>query len=531
LAASVCLLGGAGGTSSAAAKAPKHVVVFHGYRVAVPASWPVFDLSSHPSVCVRFDRHALYLGNPSPDARCPAHVVGQTEAILVRPRAGKVAVTASWRKHRSTIKRALPGRSLASAKVDRPRRAPSPAPSPAAASRAAVYTGLGFDTCAAPSSAAMAAWGSSPYRAVGIYIGGENRGCAQANLNPGWVRDQVAAGWHLIPIYVGLQASGACSCSAIDPNKAAAQGAAAASTAAGQAQALNIPAGNPIYFDMEAYTRGGARTSTVLTFLSAWTSRLHQLGYVSGVYSSAASGIADLVDSVGTGMVEPDDIWIANWNGKRSTSDPYVPASDWPNHQRLHQYEGGHNETHGGVTINIDGDYLDGDTADTNTAGDPGAPETVSARAGDHSASVSFSAPPADASDPITGYTVTSSPGGITATGLTSPIIVSGLANGTSYTFTVTATYASGTTASSSPSNAVTPHRPGAVCVVPRVKGLSIARARGALHRSKCSLGKVRRPRHRVHHRVLRVTRQHPNAGKRLAKHARVDVTAKWRRR
>ena len=45
----------------------------------------------------------------------------------------------------------------------------------------------------------------------------------------------------------------------------------------------------------------------------------------------------------------------------------------------------------------------------------------------------------------ITGYTVTSSPGGFTATGATSPLTVTGLTDGTPYTFTVTATNSVGT--------------------------------------------------------------------------------------
>jgi hypothetical protein len=53
-------------------------------------------------------------------------------------------------------------------------------------------------------------------------------------------------------------------------------------------------------------------------------------------------------------------------------------------------------------------------------------------------------------------YTATSSPGGITGTG-SSPILISGLTNGTSYTFTITATNANGTSAASSASNNVTP--------------------------------------------------------------------------
>ena len=118
--------------------------------------------------------------------------------------------------------------------------------------------------------------------------------------------------------------------------------------------------GSPIYFDMEAYTRTSSATAATLAFLEAWTEKLHALGYVSGVYSSSASGIADLADQIGTGYDLPDDLWFANWNGQPSTADPYVPANAWTPHQRIHQYRGGHDETYGGVTINIDNNYVDG---------------------------------------------------------------------------------------------------------------------------------------------------------------------------
>ena len=90
------------------------------------------------------------------------------------------------------------------------------------------------------------------------------------------------------------------------------------------------------------------------------------------------------------------------------------------------------------------------------TKGPAGAPTIGTATAGDASASVTFTAP-SFSKLPITSYTVTSSPGGITGTGASSPITVSGLSNATAYTFTVTATHANGASAASAASNSATP--------------------------------------------------------------------------
>ncbi|WP_397609019.1 Ig-like domain-containing protein [Shewanella algae] len=87
----------------------------------------------------------------------------------------------------------------------------------------------------------------------------------------------------------------------------------------------------------------------------------------------------------------------------------------------------------------------------------PGAPTSVSAVASDASATVSFSAPASTGGAAISSYTVTSSPGGLTASGAGSPLTVSGLSNGTGYSFTVSASNTAGTGPASSPSNTVTP--------------------------------------------------------------------------
>ena len=102
----------------------------------------------------------------------------------------------------------------------------------------------------------------------------------------------------------------------------------------------------------------------------------------------------------------------------------------------------------------------------------PGAPTIGTATAGNAQTIVAFTAPASNGGSPITGYTVTSNPGNITGTGSTSPITVTGLTNGTAYTFTVVATNANGNSLPSSASNSVTPSTvPGAPTVGTATEG------------------------------------------------------------
>ena len=99
-------------------------------------------------------------------------------------------------------------------------------------------------------------------------------------------------------------------------------------------------------------------------------------------------------------------------------------------------------------------------TASYNGLKVPNAPTIGTATASVASASVTFTAPVDVGGGAITGYIVRSDPGNITGTGASSPITVSGLSNGTAYTFNVFATNAFGTGPASAASNSVTPAVP-----------------------------------------------------------------------
>jgi hypothetical protein len=364
----IALLAAAGAARAEAAGG--RTVHFAGRTVQVPAGFRVERVAPGSKTCVRLDRRVVYLGAPSKEQSCPAGpILGKRQAIVVAPHA-KAQPTAVARRA-APSSRVRPGAAHASSVAPRAATARASAANPAATASVggSVFTGLGFDTCSAPSSKAMAAWAESPFRGVGIYIGGENSACSQPNLSPSWVSAQTTAGWHLIPTYVGLQAttSSCSSCAKMTTVAAGTQGTAAAEDAVTEAAAIGIGSGSPIYFDLEAYTPTTSATKAALTFLESWTQKLHELGYESGVYSSSGSGIADLAAQATTGYLLPDDIWTANWNGQENTLDPVLPATAWANHQRIHQFRGGHDDTYGGTTINIDSDFVDGSTVGVGT--------------------------------------------------------------------------------------------------------------------------------------------------------------------
>ena len=106
--------------------------------------------------------------------------------------------------------------------------------------------------------------------------------------------------------------------------------------------------------------------------------------------------------------------------------------------------------------ISGSGTSLSSPTISANLTTLPQAPTIGAAGAGNEQATVTFTANN-DGGSAITSYTVTSSPGNITASGASSPITVTGLTNGTAYTFTVKAQNANGLSLPSAASNSVTP--------------------------------------------------------------------------
>lgn len=266
------------------------------------------------------------------------------------------------------------------------------------------FRGMAFDTCAAPSVAAMDAWRESTYGAVGIYIGGVSASCKPGtdrnpNLTADWV-DQVARmGWKMIPIYVGMQAPGTRYSAQIStkPVKATQQGVESAQDAVTKMAALGLGPGNPIYLDVEAWnTKDTAANAAVISFTHGWTQELHRLKYQSGFYSSSGGGINVIANRTVSNpdFLAPDVMWFARWYSQGDLTKPkaraqliaaahvdaqakfdaagllrdtVIPDTLWTNQQRGWQYLGGHVVKHGDFAINIDSNLWDGPVAPATT--------------------------------------------------------------------------------------------------------------------------------------------------------------------
>lgn len=457
VATAVALVGGLV-VGAAAEGATSKVVSYRGYEVTVPATWPVVDLEKDPTACIRFDRPAVYLGSSTAQADCPAHLVGRSEGLVLAPltapaqstvgqlevavEGAGVLATAYYAPGADQTARKVLGTgrvtSKAKAKAVPARRKAQATPSIVATRD---ITGPAFDTCAAPSQDTMNKWGApnTPFHAIGVYISGGVRTCAQPNLSSDWVAEQDAHGWQFLLIDVGLQApcSNFTSKISTDAATAVGEGRAAAANAVIAAQNLGFAQRSPIYADIEHYTSTPTCKASVLSYLSGWTQELHIRGYVGGAYVSASSGGADLSSAyTSTVYVRPDNLWFAHWGNKPDLTSRFIPATYWSSHQRVHQTGGDKSATYNGVTLKIDENVMD-------LSAPPAAVTGFAATGRNGSAVLRWTLPPATTIGgvivrrnsgttppalPTSGTAVYAGPSATTAT-------ATGLVNGVSYLF------------------------------------------------------------------------------------------------
>ncbi|MFI5618410.1 DUF1906 domain-containing protein [Streptomyces sp. NPDC051567] len=398
--------------------AEDRTVDYRGLRLTVPGEWRVVDLDRNPAACLRLDLPTLYLGPAGTQGECTGRAVATRADTLhlepldgAPPRADIPTVTIEdgtavpppdrTASHSNELRYALRRAGIMATVsygaapdavrgvLTRARRtaagtpgaagvAGAPGPDGAATVRAAAltkartgqdaFTGQGFDACTAPTQGAMDNWrDSAPFGAVGVYIGGRARACAQPQLTASWVRRQAAAGWHLMPIWVGPQPWHSNSTGlSTDPHAAEGQGRSAAEGAVAAARTLGLSEGTVLYNDVENYQDRATWDAPVVAYVSAWTVRLRELGYHSAAYVSAGSGVKALSARYSHDPeAMPDVLWVAHWNGSASVSDTDMglPSGtrQWTGPRRAHQFRGGHNASYGGVTINIDSNWVDVD--------------------------------------------------------------------------------------------------------------------------------------------------------------------------
>ncbi len=234
-----------------------------------------------------------------------------------------------------------------------------------------IYRGQGFDACEIPTLSELQAWfNGSPYQSVNLYIGGVSRACDNDAITAAYLQQMFNQGWRFIPTWVGPQAP----CTTfknrfpMDPAAAYAQGVDNANQARAKLLELGLTnpdgTGNVVYDDLEYFTYSTTCSAAARAFVQGWSTRLQELGIISGLYASSSNLNQNKIYNL---QPPPYAAWIAEWYrvpGYR----PDVTVWDvdwlddmyWSDHQRVFQYSGSHDETWGGVTINIDNNVLDG---------------------------------------------------------------------------------------------------------------------------------------------------------------------------
>ncbi|HUG40827.1 MAG TPA: glycoside hydrolase domain-containing protein [Longimicrobiales bacterium] len=223
----------------------------------------------------------------------------------------------------------------------------------------------GFDTRDYPGDAVMAAWReSSPYRWVGYYLPAP---CYTGTSWDGRRAALAGMGWGLAVLFVGEQdwaasapsgaVSGAdpgnqpvrCTSTNLTPERGAADGRAAASSAATE----GFRSGAIIFLDVE---RVDTVSAPLTAYVRAWVETVLADGrFVPGLYAHAANADALLATASATfraaGRTDTPPLWVATTNGfslRRAPTESGFPAA------RIWQGILDARETWGGHTLRID---------------------------------------------------------------------------------------------------------------------------------------------------------------------------------
>ena len=238
---------------------------------------------------------------------------------------------------------------------------------------------MAFDECSRRSASTMYTWlTTTPYRAVGFYIGGAHS-CDQADAN--WISTVGGYGWKLLPLWVGPQAASEGYSSPIGSTGNPEAEGIAEGNAAWQRYCVTLSLSCPtiIYYDLEGvYSRADA--SDVIPFIKGWVEGLHAHSQQAGVYSNNPDFV-DITPTLLQGGV-PDAIWPVYYFSSNqqcgSTCQtvlniPHVDNANWANNQRIRQtgqtitaalcFPGYSCIANPDTTHGIDEDWTDGPTA------------------------------------------------------------------------------------------------------------------------------------------------------------------------
>ena len=231
-----------------------------------------------------------------------------------------------------------------------------------------IFIGKGIDICSIPTLAQLDIWDDhSPYASINLYMGGAARAlfCDNSPLNANFVAQAYAQGWTFIPTWVGPQAP----CTnflarfSSNANQAYLDGVNEANLAMNRLAELGFTTlskgGSIVYYDLETFVGDQACRDAVKAFMNGWDYQLKWYGNMSGIYGS--TGCTNGLNNFLSIDNKPDAIWAALWDDRATVWGlNCISDSVWASHQRIHQYAGAHNETYGGVTLNLDNNMLDG---------------------------------------------------------------------------------------------------------------------------------------------------------------------------